>query len=128
MTARWPAAQSVGLERATWQHDIGVTATAGGVIESPTEPLGAGEDEVVAFRWVPGAEGWVGVVRRVDGTVEDAGVEWFKVDPCLVTHVLGAYDEGDGLVLYVCCYPAPEKGSLSIGRARWLDPPASAWV
>jgi carotenoid cleavage dioxygenase len=94
------------LERATWQHDIGVTAKHVVFIESPTEPLGA-DDVAVDFRWVPGAEGWLGLVRRDD---PEAAVEWHRVDPCVVTHVLGAYDEGDGVVLYVCCYPAPEKG------------------
>jgi carotenoid cleavage dioxygenase len=104
------SAQSVVLERATWQHDMGVTATRAVFIEVPTEPLGAGADEAVDFRWVPGAEGWVGVVPRGDGVIDAPGVEWCKVDPCLVTHVLGAYDEGDGVVLHVVCYPAPEKG------------------
>jgi carotenoid cleavage dioxygenase-like enzyme len=105
------SAQAVALERATWQHDIGVTATRVVFIESPTEPLGAGDDVTVDFSWVPGAEGWVGLVRREVGDADaEAGVEWCKVDPCVVTHVLGAYDEGDDVVLYVCCYPAPEKG------------------
>ena len=43
------------------------------------------------------------------------GVRWFRLDPCLVTHVLGAWDEegrnGDvEVVLYVCRYDAPEEG------------------
>jgi carotenoid cleavage dioxygenase len=115
-------AQSVTLERATWQHDIGLTAEHIVFIESPTEPLGGGH--AVDYRWVPGAEGWIGVVRRQDPGGEEAAVRWVRVDPCLVTHVLGAYDEGgDGggggsggdaegtdVVLYVCVYPAPEKG------------------
>ena len=117
-------AQSVELEHATWQHDIGVTAGHVVFIESPTRRLtgGAGND-AVPFRWVPGSEGWVGVVRRgADG--ED--VRWFRLDPCLVTHVLGAYEESheaDGvvpgvaahagagpIVLFSCCYAAPEVG------------------
>jgi carotenoid cleavage dioxygenase len=104
-------ARSVTLERATWQHDIGLTADHIVFIESPTEPLGA--DFPVDYRWVPGAEGWLGVVQRADPNPSDAAVQWVRVDPCLVTHVLGAYDEDgtDGaVVLYACCYPAPEKG------------------
>jgi carotenoid cleavage dioxygenase len=51
----------------------------------------------------------VGVVpRQGDGSA----VRWFRLDPCLVTHVLGAYDEdgGEAIVLYVCRYEVPEKG------------------
>ena len=114
---------SVELERATWQHDIGVTATHVVFIESPTARLGgAGGDPRVPFGWVAGAEGWVGVVPRGgagsagdDSVSTESGppdpVRWIRVDPCLVTHVLGAYDEPDGgIVLYVCRYGVPEAG------------------
>jgi carotenoid cleavage dioxygenase-like enzyme len=137
-------AQSVALERATWQHDIGVTSGHVVFVESPTRRLsgwgggdggGGGEggeggggaamhEPAVPFGWVPGAEGWVGVVPR-DG--DGASVRWFRVDPCLVTHVLGAWDDGpDGgrgrgggrgdsgdpsdVVLFVCRYEVPEAG------------------
>ena len=118
--------QSVVLERATWQHDLGVTTGHVVFIESPTSRLAdAPADESttedgalaaderagvprVPFAWLPGAEGWVGVVpRNGDGS----SVRWFRVDPCLVTHVLGAWDGADGeIVLYVCRYDAPEAG------------------
>jgi carotenoid cleavage dioxygenase-like enzyme len=147
-------AQSVALERATWQHDIGVTAEHVVFIESPTRRLdglgGAGAGGVsgdtgdgeggsgdgadggsaltftpaVPFGWVPGAEGWVGVVPR-DG--DGSSMRWFRVDPCLVTHVLGAWDEGrraepepgaargrseeaPDIALFVCRYEVPEAG------------------
>ncbi len=87
--------QGVALERATWQHDIGVTHGHVVFMESPTaygEDL-ADDGVAVPFRWTPGAEGWIGVVDRTgDGT----DVRWIRQDPCLVTHVLGAYDEGGG--------------------------------
>lgn len=105
---------AVTLERATWQHDIGVTGRHIVFIESPTERDGA-LGAAVPFRWAPGAPGWVGVVER-EG--DGSAVRWIRLDPCLVTHVLHAYDEGDGegegagsaIVLYVCCYEVPEKG------------------
>jgi carotenoid cleavage dioxygenase len=109
----------VPLDRATWQHDLGVTARHIAFIESPTEFADFSEDEgsmqpAVPYRWTPGAEGWVGVLER-DGDGSD--VRWVRVDPCLVTHVLHAYDEDDddgggggGVVLYVCRYEVPEKG------------------
>jgi carotenoid cleavage dioxygenase-like enzyme len=121
------SARSVELERATWQHDIGVTAKHVVFIESPTARLvGAGRDARVPYGWLPGAEGWIGVVPRgddgppakanADGTAPDGSsparpVRWIRLDPCVVTHVLGAYDEPDGgIVLYVCRYGAPEAG------------------
>ncbi len=105
-------AQSVELERATWQHDVGVTAGHVVFIESPTtrlaDPLGA----QVPFGWAPGAEGWLGVVARGG---DGSSVRWFGLDPCLVTHVLGAWEEegrnGEAeVVLYVCRYEVPEQG------------------
>jgi carotenoid cleavage dioxygenase-like enzyme len=108
------SAQSVTLERATWQHDIGITRQHIVFMESPTEPLGA--DAAVDFRWAPGAESWVGVVQRGG---DGSGVRWFRLDPCLVTHVLGAYDEeGGAIVVYVCRYETPEKGqSVDLGTS-----------
>jgi carotenoid cleavage dioxygenase-like enzyme len=103
------SAQSVELERATWQHDIGVTAEHVVFIESPTTRVGDG-GESVPFGWVPGAEGWLGVVPRGG---DGSGVRWIRLDPCLVTHVLGAYDDPDedgAVVLYVCRYGVPELG------------------
>jgi carotenoid cleavage dioxygenase len=122
----------VELERATWQHDLGVTARHIAFIESPTEfseffvEEGSEEtsDVAVPYRWTPGAPGWVGVLDRA-GNGSD--VRWASVDPCLVTHVLHAYDEesggrrgagqgggtgqgGGALVLYVCRYDVPEAG------------------
>ena len=64
------SAQSVELERSTWQHDIGVTAAHVVFIESPTTRLAAGSvvrRSAVPFGWVPGAEGWIGVVPRGGG-------------------------------------------------------------
>ena len=122
-------AMAIGLERATWQHDIGVTERHVVFIESPTRRLSPASDSEgdsegedswsasVPFGWVPGAEGWVGVVARGG---DGSDVQWLSVPPCLVTHVLGAWDVpaedrrngGGGTTweLYVCCYQAPEVG------------------
>jgi carotenoid cleavage dioxygenase len=112
--------REVELERATWQHDLGVTTDHIIFIESPTEFSEAlyGYDsdpdeqewtpEVpIPFRWDPGAPGWVGVLDRGDAAT---GVRWVRLDPCLVTHVLHAHDDGDAVVLYVCRYEVPEEG------------------
>jgi carotenoid cleavage oxygenase len=117
----------VPLERATWQHDIGVTARRLVFIESPTESSEAlrvetGDDPgapaqprrpAVPFRWTPGSPCWVGVVDR-EGDGSD--VCWIRADPCLVTHVLHAHDDGDAVVLHVCRYEVPEEGqSIDLG-------------
>jgi carotenoid cleavage dioxygenase-like enzyme len=120
LLGEWDAAgamrtsQAVALERATWQHDIAVTERHVVFIESPTR-----RDRDLAgpvpFGWEPGAEGWAGVASR-DG---DGDVRWFRYEPALVTHVLGAWEEvgdsggpdaGGAIVLYVCRYEAPEPG------------------
>jgi carotenoid cleavage dioxygenase len=110
--AEWDASgttqhyQQAELERMTWQHDLGVTAGRIAFIESPTEWSEDLEGCAVPFRWTPGAPGWVGVLDRAgDGTVR-----WARVDPCLVTHVLHAHDDGDAVILYVCRYEVPEEG------------------
>jgi carotenoid cleavage dioxygenase len=83
-------------------------------IESPTSPLQGVSASPVPFAWIPGAEGWLGVLER-GGDGED--VRWFRFDPALVTHVLGAWEERVGpaasdveIVLYVCRYEVPEPG------------------
>jgi carotenoid cleavage dioxygenase len=109
-------AQAVELERATWQHDVAVTSGHVVFIESPTTGLRDPDGHAVPFGWVPGTEGWLGVVPRdADGT----DVRWFRLDPCVVTHVLGAWEEDSGdIVLFVCLYDALEAG-------RPYDPDAS---
>jgi carotenoid cleavage dioxygenase len=101
--------QAVELERATWQHDVAVTSGHVVFIESPTRRLDGPGGRAVPFGWVPGAEGWLGVVPR-DG--DGTNVRWFRLDPCLVTHVLGAWEEeGSGeIVVFVCRYEALEGG------------------
>jgi carotenoid cleavage dioxygenase-like enzyme len=128
------SAHSVGLERSTWQHDIGVTAEHIVFIESPTTRLttGPGASAPVPFGWVPGAEGWIGVVHRgadggTDGHSDANAVRWIRLDPCLVTHVLGAYDEPDGaIVLHVCLYGVPEAGQPVDLTASVVGPPGLA--
>jgi len=71
------SAQSVELERATWQHDIGITANHVVFIESPTTRLAPGGG-AVPFGWVPGAEGWMGVVRRAATGAGCGGSVWTR--------------------------------------------------
>ena len=105
-------AQAVELERATWQHDIAVTEGHLVFIESPTTQLSDPSNAAVPFGWVPGGEGWLGVAVRGG----EGDVRWFRYDPALVTHVLGAWEEDGGpasdpdIILYVCTYEAPEPG------------------
>jgi carotenoid cleavage dioxygenase-like enzyme len=91
---------------------VAVTSKHVVFVESPTTSLENPAGAPVPFTWVPGAEAWLGVVPRgADGTQ----VRWFRLDPCLVTHVLGAWEDEDSgeIVLYVCRYDAPEAGRPS---------------
>jgi carotenoid cleavage dioxygenase-like enzyme len=111
LLGEWDAAgamrtsQAVALERATWQHDIAVTTEHVVFIESPTARV-PGLADPVPFGWLPGSEGWVGVARRGG----QGNVRWLRYEPALVTHVLGAWEDGDDIVLYACCYRSPEPG------------------
>jgi carotenoid cleavage dioxygenase-like enzyme len=117
-------AQAVELERATWQHDIAVTDGHVVFIESPTARLSDPSNAAVPFGWVPGAEGWLGVAERGG----DGDVQWFRYDPALVTHVLGAWEEDGGrgsdpdIILYVCTYEVPEPGQPVDGSASVVGP------
>ncbi|HUC03886.1 MAG TPA: carotenoid oxygenase family protein [Acidimicrobiales bacterium] len=112
---------SLELDRATWQHDLGVSATRWIVIESPTvlSPTLEHHGVPVPYRWAPGQPTWVAVLRRdSDGSTP----AWFELDPCTVTHVLNAHDDADGgVVLHVCRYPAPDE-ELASTTASVLDP------
>ena len=119
------------LERATWQHDIGVTAGHVVFIESPTDACSASRTR--RARRVPfgvGA-GSRGLGRRRPAAATASGVRWFRLDPCLVTHVLGAYVDGgttvgtEAIVLYVCRYDAPEAGQPVDLAPRSSGPAAS---
>ena len=117
------SAQSVELERSTWQHDIGVTAGHVVFIESPTARLTTSPGRAArrALRMGARGRGLGGCGGSGDGggsAAEGAvAVRWIRLDPCLVTHVLGAYDEPDGAIVVstsaVTAYPKRDKPSTS---------------
>ena len=139
-----PAHRRVGRRRArcarpsrsSWSGRRGSTTSASRpehvvFIESPTDASGRGPGgrERRALR--------VGARRRrmdrawCPAAGDGSRVRWFRLDPCLVTHVLGAYDEpgdarhgdADGaIVLYVCRYEVPETGSPSTSSASVVGP------
>jgi carotenoid cleavage dioxygenase len=114
-------AQAVELERATWQHDVAITSRHVVFIESPTTRLDDPAGHAVPFGWVPGAEGWLGVAPR-DGQGTD--IRWFRLDPCLVTHVLGAWEDEDSgeIFLFVCRYDTLEEGRPFDAAASVVGP------
>jgi carotenoid cleavage dioxygenase-like enzyme len=134
------AAQAIPLERATWQHDIGVTSGHVVFIESPTRRLGPEASlGAIPYGWELSSESWVGVVERGG---DGSHVQWLSVPLCLVTHVMSATELPDAgaraggdrgsaagtggagagagagprsgaeaaIELFVCCYDAPEIG------------------
>jgi carotenoid cleavage dioxygenase len=126
-------AQAISLERATWQHDIGVTAGHVVFIESPTRRLGPeAPASAIHYGWVLSSESWIGIVDRGG---DGSQVQWLSVPLCLVTHVMSASEMPAGgarggehhsavvgaaagsevgaetpIELFVCCYDAPELG------------------
>jgi carotenoid cleavage oxygenase len=106
------------------------------------DPVGAlarrrsGTANPLPFRWNPDHPARVGVMPR-DGDAGD--LRWFEVEPCFVFHPLGAYDDGDAVVLDVVRYdrmfdvpggtteqpPALDRWTLDLGsgtvRTRRLD-------
>ena len=120
----------VGLEQASWHHDLGVTRSQLAFFESPTVLAYDLADEAVAvpYRFTPGEPTMIATVRH-DGDGTD--VRRHLVDPALVTHMVGAFDRPDpaSVVLYVVRYPVPEAGQpfdfdapvvrqAGIGRSR----------
>jgi carotenoid cleavage oxygenase len=54
------------------------------------------------YRWNPRYPARLGVMPRQGG---NADVRWFDIEPCYVFHTLGAYDEGNSIVLDVVRHP-----------------------
>ena len=73
------------------------------------------------YAWDPSHPARVGLLPR-DG--RGTQVRWFDVEPCWVFHTLGAYEQGDEVVVDVCRYPRMFDVSRLAGAAlptldRW---------
>lgn len=132
-TVSW--SRSVELDRCVMVHDMAVTQTRTVVFD-----LGVVLDEQLAlagqalpFRWDPDHANRIGIVDRGD---PEASVTWIGVDPCFVFHVMGAYDDGDELVVDLAVHGATFDlglgGRIGSGRPvleRWrIDPAAGSVV
>jgi carotenoid cleavage oxygenase len=73
------------------------------------------------YSWDPEYPARVGVMPREGGSDD---VRWFEVEPCYVYHPVGAYDDGDKVVLDVARHPkmfatehrGPDEGSPTLDR------------
>ena len=134
--------REVELERATWQHDLGVTARHIVFIESPTEFSEAlygydhdpDEEGAEGAPMCPSPSG--GIPVRPDGSAcstgtrapgAGSGVRWVRLDPCLVTHVLHAHDDGDAVVCSTSAATrCPRRANRSTSTCRSSARPGSA--
>ena len=102
-TVSW--SRSVELDRCVMMHDMAVTQSRTVVFD-----LGVVLDEGLAmaghalpFRWDAEHANRVGLVNRRD---PEAAVTWISVDPCFVYHVMGAFDDGDEVVVDLAVHQA----------------------
>ncbi len=111
----------IDLPRATMQHDFGVTATKVAFFDLPVvfdmDLAVAGAP--LPFAWQADAGARVGVLERGE---DGDRIEWLLVDPCYVFHVMGAFDDGEAVVLDVCRYDRTfdtgQGGLLGSGTSR----------
>jgi carotenoid cleavage dioxygenase len=88
----------IELPRAVYMHDFGITATRLVFFDLPqladVDLMRAGSPR--PFHWHPDLPARVGVLPRGSGNLE---ARWLPVDPCMVSHILNCFDDGDALVI-----------------------------
>jgi len=82
------------------------------------------------YEWNPGHPPRVGLLPRAGAARE---VRWFAAEPCWVFHTLNAYDDGDRVVVDLCCYGgaydlAALEGNGPPTLDRWVIDPAAGSV
>ena len=105
-------------------HDLAVTASRAVVLDLPVVFDAAHLPTGFPYRWDPTYTPRVGLVSRHDGSTT-----WVPAPRCFVFHVLGAWDDGDAVVVDVVRYDAmfESPGDLPGVRpgrlARWIVDP-----
>lgn len=93
----------IPVPRAVMMHDFAITERYTVFMDLPEvfelNRVFRGQSPLV-YRPELGAR--LGVLPRL-GT--SAALKWFEIEPCYVFHVLGAWEEGESLVLVACRYP-----------------------
>ncbi len=113
----------IDVGRATLVHDVGLTGRSLVLFDLPVvfDLALAARSGAMPYRWMPDLGARVGVVDRRGG----ADVRWLPVEPCFVSHVVNAYDDGDDVVVdlvhYASAFEGPdEHSSTTTGLlARW---------
>jgi carotenoid cleavage dioxygenase-like enzyme len=88
----------------TMMHDFNLTAGHVVFMDLPVvfDAEQAKTGRGMPYTWDNNYGARLGVLRRDDPFGE---VRWFSVNPCYVFHTLGAYDDGNRIVLHVVRYP-----------------------
>lgn len=108
-------------------HDMALTTRYALVLDLPVafDLDSAMAGDPFPYHWQPELPSRVGLVPRAGGDVR-----WVEIDPCYVFHTLGAYDDGDGVVLDAVRWPrvfdgrstGPDAGSATSLWRYHLDP------
>jgi carotenoid cleavage dioxygenase len=95
--------RNVEVGATTMMHDCALTSRFMLLLDLPLVfDLERAKRGTAPFSWQPSYGARIGLLDRSD---VHAPVRWFEIAPCYVFHVLGAYDEGDEVVLVGARYP-----------------------
>lgn len=86
--------------------DFAVTATRIVLFDLPllVDEAAWGTEVPAPARWDPAAGARLGVLNR---GARGSAVRWLAIDPCHVSHVMNAYDDGESIVIDLCRYERP---------------------
>ncbi len=120
---------SVDVPRATLHHDVAVTASRVAFLDLPVvhDSGPASHGAGVPYHWDPESPARIGVLDRGDA---GSMTRWIDIDPCFVSHVMNAFDDGGTVVLDVCRYarmfdtaPGGPMNAYPARLERWrVDP------
>jgi len=126
------ASLPVAVPAPTMMHDFAITATRVVLFDSPLVfDLAAAADGGSPWRWDDDHGARLGVLPRAalvaaagdTGAAADARIRWCEVEPCHLSHVLNAHDDGDRIVLTGTRLPR-QSGPAGVGTGlpvlhRW---------
>lgn len=89
--------EPIEVPKGVMMHDCGITKNYTLILDLPvTFDLDAVMKGADPLNWDPENGARIGVIPRY-GKNED--VQWFNIEPCMIFHIMNAYEEGDEIVL-----------------------------
>lgn len=107
----------IDIPEVSLQHDFAVTSKKVAFFDLPVVRSGerSGGTKGARFQWLPELGAQIGIMDRGSS---GSSVRWLETDPCWVSHVVNAFDSGEGeeaMTIDVCCYETA------------FDAPGGAW-